>query len=382
MQVFNTALNYINDAVIAILTIGFLPQILYVLLFFLKAQKYPIAEIKHKFGIVIPARNESAVIAELIESIKQQNYPSSEIQIFVIADNCTDNTAEIARSLGATVIERFDEQHKIKSYALNYGFKHICENHKDIEVFLIFDADNIVHPDCISKYNDAFDAGVELARGYANSKNLTDNVISGVSGLYYIRDSRYSCHVRSALHTDQNLPGSGMMIKADIIRKNGWDTFGLVEDAEFTFKRMLEGYKTRYVSEAIYYEEQPTTLKDTFARNIRMGKGLNKLFFSKGFPMLGKFFTTFRYGYLDMFLTLLFIPIALLCCFWFPLFYGYKITLAAINFSTNPNELLLILKMAGIALLFLFYGIYDYIYARHNSWNPEKKNRMEGCKSP
>lgn len=92
------------------------------------------------------------------------------------------------------------------------------------DFFIKFDADNLMEPDYISKMNDAFDAGAMSARGYSNSKNLTENVVSGISGLWYIRDCRYSCHVRAFLNTTQMLGGAGMMFSAEIIRKHGgWD---------------------------------------------------------------------------------------------------------------------------------------------------------------
>ena len=142
-----------------------------------------------------------------------------------MADNCTDNTAEIARAAGAIVYERSDPdpKHHRAGYALKYLFEKIMEEHKGYEAFIKFDADNLMEPDYISRMNDAFDAGVKCARGYSNSKNIDQNVVTGISGLWYIRDCRFASHFRSAIGQGTMLGGAGMMFSAEIIEKHGWD---------------------------------------------------------------------------------------------------------------------------------------------------------------
>lgn len=338
-----------------ILSIGFIPQIIYVLLFFLKPQQYSKAKAFHKAAIVIPAHDEKTTIANTVQCMLKQNYPRDCYDVYVIADNCSDETAVLAKQAGAIVIERTDPEHRGRGYALNYGIGKILELNPSTEFFVMFDADNLAHPDYLARMNDAVDSGVTLARGYSNSKNIDTNVSSAVSGIYYLRDARFCCHVRSALGLDQNLTGAGMMIHATQYRKYGFDGYGICEDAEYTVKRMLKGERTKYVAEAEYYEEQPATMKDVFARNIRFGHGLNKLFNKQGWQMLGKFFTTGRISYVDMFLQLMFIPIALICCLWIPLYYGFYFIDAGINFASNPDQLYDLLKAAAIALSCAFY---------------------------
>ena len=74
---------------------------------------------KHKFMAILPAHNEEAVIANLVDSLMKQDYDKELLDIYVIADNCTDNTAKIAKEHGAIVFERFDEEHKTKGYGSN-----------------------------------------------------------------------------------------------------------------------------------------------------------------------------------------------------------------------------------------------------------------------
>lgn len=310
-----------------ILGVVFGIQILYILLFFIKAKVYPEAKTKHKFGIVIPARNERDVIADTVKCILNSKYPKELFDVFVVADNCTDDTAALARAAGATVYERFDPdpKHHKAGYALKYLFEQIMAEHPgEYEAFIKFDADNLMEPDYISKMNDAFDAGVKSARGYSNSKNIDQNIVAGISGLWYIRDCRFASNFRSAIGQGTMLGGAGMMFSAEIIEKHGWDCLSASDDTEFTMRRLNEDkIKTMYVKDAIVYEDQPATIKETFKRYMRMARALNSMFWTQGIKSFFLFFVRWKWTYLDMFVTLMFIPICVLMCIWLPIYYIY-----------------------------------------------------------
>ena len=310
-----------------IIGVAFGIQVIYILLFFFKAKTYPVAETKHRFGIVIPARNEKDVIAETVKCILSSKYPKELFDVYVVADNCTDNTAELARAAGATVFERTDPdpKHHKAGYALKFLFEKIMGLHPDYyEAFIKFDADNLMEPDYISRMNDAFDAGVKCARGYSNSKNLGQNMVTGISGLWYIRDCRFASNFRSAIGQGTMLGGAGMMFAAEIIEKHGWDCLTASDDTEFTMRRLNQDkIKTMYVKDAIVYEDQPSTIKDTFKRYKRMSGALCKLFFTQGCKSFALFFARWKWTYLDMFITLMFIPVCVLMCIWIPLYYAY-----------------------------------------------------------
>ena len=356
MQIFNQILFYVNNVILGFCTAAFSLQVIYFLLFWLPKKKWKKAEIEHSYGVLLVARNEENVIADAIKSIQNQNYNKEKYDIFVVAHNCTDRTAEISRELGCTVFEFNDEEpsRKKKAYALDYGCKKLLTEYDDkYEAFLIFDADTIVHPDYFTKMNDAYDHGVKLARGYQNSKNIGENVISSISGLWYIRDSRYSCRARERLHISNMLIGTNTLIDKELLREtNGWTSYGSSEDAEYTVKQLLRKNKCHFVEEAVVYDDQPTTLKDCFNRYKRCGHGLNKLFWKDGIKCIGKFFTTFDFSYIDMFLTLLFIPIALLCCVWMPLYYGYDIIYSLV--VGNMAHVMEVVKLIGVILLYAF----------------------------
>ncbi len=373
-------IRIINNVVIGIVSVAFTFQIIYLFLFFLRSKKYPAAKVKHTFAVIICAHNEGGVIGATVRNLTLQKYPADKYRIFVVADNCNDNTAEVARQAGAIVYERNDPDAKRRgaAYALQYGIANILQEFPEVEAFVRFDADNFPLADYIDKMNDAFDSGVQLARGYNHATNITQNVVSGVSGLWYIRDCRFNCHARSALSIGEMLVGGGMMFAADIMREDGgWTAMTYSEDAEFTCNQLFKKRKAQYVSDAVVYEDQPTSVGQLFVRNMRMGKGLLRLFFTHGLKCFGLFFVTLRYSFLDMFLTLLFIPIAGLCCLWFPTYYIllFSQCLAPLSDAQFVAEVMNVVYILLFAFLIPFIAQAFLVYAldRKKIGTPLKK---------
>lgn len=169
----------INLIVFITLTIFYLYQFIYVAVVLFKKHKerqHTLCPF-HRYGVVIAARNESMVIGNLIRSIQNQTYPSKLIDIFVVADNCTDNTAQIARQLGAVVYERFNKEQVGKGYALDFAFRHIAQDYgaNYHDAYLIFDADNLLDSHYIDEMNVVFSQGYQIITSYRNSKNFSTN---------------------------------------------------------------------------------------------------------------------------------------------------------------------------------------------------------------
>ena len=169
-------LYVLQQALIWIITIFWLYQILVSVSSLIKLKDKPLLVKKnHKFMAIIPAHNEEAVIVNLIESLKKQDYPKELLDIYVIADNCTDNTAKIAKEAGAIVYERFDEKNKTKGYAMNWFLNKKIEENADYDAFCIFDADNIVSVNFIKNMNKKLCQGEDVVQGYRDIKNPKDS---------------------------------------------------------------------------------------------------------------------------------------------------------------------------------------------------------------
>ena len=321
-------LNVINNIVLTFIGIPFALQLIYMFLFWLKKKTYKRTDKKNRICVLIPAHNEEDVIYDTVKRIYDlQNYPKESFKVFVVADNCTDKTKELAEKAGATVFVHNDPDpsHHVARYAISYGYEKIKELDEKFDFSIRLDADNWINNDFFSLMNDCYNSGVEMARPYESALNMTQNNYTKACGLYYSFDSRFSSRVRERLGIDAHVMGPGSMISMDIINKNGYDSEGICDDAEFCYRRMLDGYRLHYVEDAVVYEDLPSTFKDTLAKNKRVGAGNVRLIGSWGLKMFFKFFTTFRLSYLEMFLTYLFNIICVILCTWIPAFYIYSV---------------------------------------------------------
>ena len=228
----------------------------------------------HKFGIIISARNEENVIGQLIDSIDRQNYPSELIDVLVIADNCTDNTANLCRQKGAIVFERFNKEKVGKGYALRFLFENLFVDENDYDAYIVIDADNLLDKNYIKEMNAVYNKGYRVVTSYRNSKNYASNWISAGYSLWFLRESKYLNEARMRLHTSGAISGTGFLISKEIIEeKGGWPYYLLTEDIEFTTDYVIEGKKVGYAKNAILYDEQPVTFKQSWDQRLRWAKG-------------------------------------------------------------------------------------------------------------
>ena len=188
---------------------------------------------KHKFMAILPAHNEETVIANLVDSLMKQDYDKELLDIYVIADNCTDNTAKIAKEHGAIVFERFDEEHKTKGYALNWFLQQKIKEKADYDAFFVFDADNIVDKNFTKNMNKKLCQGEEVVQGYRDIKNPTDSWVTAGYALFYWTMHRFYHLARYNVGLSPLLNGTGFMVKFDLVKDTGWDTVTLTEDIEF-----------------------------------------------------------------------------------------------------------------------------------------------------
>ncbi|MCQ2455121.1 MAG: glycosyltransferase family 2 protein [Clostridia bacterium] len=246
-------------------------------------RKFKKAKANHKYAILIPARNEAAVIGNLIESIKLQDYPKELLTVFVVADNCTDNTAEIARKNGAVCYEHNNPAERTKGFGLKYLFERIKEDYgiESFEGYFIFDSDNLLKSDYISRMNDSFDSGEKVICSYRNTKNFSENWISALYALHWLRSIRIRHRARSVLHLATNIQGTGFLFSSDLV-KDGWKYTSLTEDRAFTADLVANGYEISYNNDAVFYDEQPTSLRVSVRQRFRWCKGHLEAFAESG----------------------------------------------------------------------------------------------------
>ena len=277
----------ICDAIGIMLTVLIAYQAVFAVIGVFKVKHFKKTENKHKFAICIAARNERNVIKNLLESIYNQNYPKDKLAVLVCPNNCTDDTADIIRKYASEhldlpiyVYERNCKEEKTKGFALKYLFEQVKENFEhgteEFEGYFIFDADNVLASDYVTRMNEAFDAGEgevnKIITSFRNSKNMHQNWISYGYAMHWMRTTLTENRAKAILNQACRVQGTGFLFSNELV-KDGWKYVTLTEDRSFCTDAVIQNYKITYVEDAKFYDEQPYSLKVAFKQRLRWSKG-------------------------------------------------------------------------------------------------------------
>ena len=271
-------MNYIFDYIMIPmqLIIIFFTIYYFILAFFgfWRRKKYDTLDPEKSFAVIIAAHNEEQVIVQLIENLFVLNYPREFYDIFVVADNCNDRTAQLARDAGAIVYERFNLEKHGKGYAMEWIFAKLFRLERQYDAVIVFDADNLVHPNFLQQMNNHLCNGEQVIQGYLDAKNPHDTWISGTFAISFWLSNHITNSAKYNLGLSSVLGGTGMCISTAILQKFGWGATCLTEDAEFTMKVLLEGTRTTWAHDAIVYDEKPLTFMQSWRQRKRWAQGL------------------------------------------------------------------------------------------------------------
>lgn len=301
-------LSVINIVITLLFLLCYAHQIIYIIVAcFKKPVEYPETDKKYRYAVMISARDEENVIGQLCDSIRAQNYPAELVDIYVVADNCTDSTYQVAEDHGAHVFERKDPNHIGKGYALEFLFKKVREEKGEdyYEGFFIIDADNLLDENYIVEMNKAVAADKKIVVCYRNSKNYGDNWISAGSSLWFLRASRHLNNPRTILNTSCEVNGTGFFVHKDIInRQGGWIHKLMIEDIEFTVDNVIHGEKVVYCHRAMVYDEQPSTWKQSFRQRMRWSRGYLQILRKYGGKLIKGVFGNNGFSCYDMLMSI------------------------------------------------------------------------------
>jgi len=228
---------------------------------------------KTKFALIIAAHNEELVIAHIIDSLFRQSYPKELYDVFVIADNCTDKTSEIAEKHGAKVFVRENNVERGKGYALEWMFNKIYTIENKYDAISIFDADNLVSSNFLCEMNKQLSKGYKVVQGYIDSKNPFDSWITCSYSIAFWLSNRIFQLPRYNLGLTCGLCGTGFCVDLNVLEKIGWGATCLTEDLEFTMKLALNDIKVAWAHNAVVYDEKPITLKQSWKQRTRWMQG-------------------------------------------------------------------------------------------------------------
>lgn len=288
---------------------------------------------KHRFLVLIVARNEGMVIGNLIDSLTSQRYPRSLYEILVIPNNCSDDTAEVAAAHGARILN-CTEKVRSKGEAMSFAVRNLPDD-LVFDAYINFDADNIVHPDFLLQMNHALCQGATVAQSYRDTKNPHDTFNTGCWALNYWFGARFYDHPRSMLHLSSLLSGTGVMIRRSVVEKlGGWNMVTLADDFELAIQCMLIGEKVSWVPDAITYDEQSLTFNVTWKQRKRWLTGFNQVIWNYFGSVLKKTIRDRKASDIDTLLYCLTMPVQYLSTVLFPL--GVVLRMVALNYPLFP----------------------------------------------
>lgn len=228
---------------------------------------------RYRFAILVPAHNEEARLPRLLDSITTGDYPRSLFDIHVVADNCTDATAPLARHGGAIVHERTDELRRGKGYALQWLIERIGVSGQRYDAYVVLDADSIVSPNLLSVLNDHLTRGDEAVQCYDGVLNRDESWVSSLSYVALALFNNLRPRGRDALGLSVGLRGNGMCFTSALIDRFGWRMFGLAEDHAYHVQLVSAGIRVRYAPSASVLAEQPTSLQQAYSQSLRWERG-------------------------------------------------------------------------------------------------------------
>jgi cellulose synthase/poly-beta-1,6-N-acetylglucosamine synthase-like glycosyltransferase len=316
---------------------------------------------KTKFALIVAAHNEELVIGNIVESLKMMDYDKNLYDIFVIADNCTDKTAEIARKKGAIVQERFDKKRRGKGYALEWMFNIIFKMDKKYDAIAVFDADNLVHKNFLKEMNKKMCKGYKVVQGYLDSKNPEDTWITGSYSIAFWTCNRMFQLARYNLGLSSQLGGTGFCIDTGILKELGWGATCLTEDLEFSCKIILNGYKVGWAHDAIIYDEKPLTLTQSWKQRKRWMQGFADVSSRYFFKLMKKAIKSFNFTAFDCALYSIqpFVAILLGLSAIISLF---RYAMKAANMVTNFNSVVYSIDFNFITILIILFSLFQIIY--------------------
>jgi cellulose synthase/poly-beta-1,6-N-acetylglucosamine synthase-like glycosyltransferase len=234
----------------------------------------PSNDTSRRFRFVVPAHNESAGIAETVASLLAVDYPKSAFEVVVVADNCSDDTAEKAAAAGASVMVRNDTEKRGKGYALDHAFS---ATPPEVDAVVVIDADTLVSPNLLRAFAARRARGaVAMQADYAvRNPNAAwrTRLIAIAFGAFHIVRSRF----RERLGLSCGLRGNGMCFAMSLLSEVPHRAYSVVEDVEYGLRLGEQGYRVHYTDEAHVYGEMVTTAAAANTQRRRWEEGRKQL---------------------------------------------------------------------------------------------------------
>jgi cellulose synthase/poly-beta-1,6-N-acetylglucosamine synthase-like glycosyltransferase len=223
-----------------------------------------------RFAILIPAHNEEKIIDNLLHSLSELVYPKELYSVHVVADNCTDRTAELVRATGwALVHERFNEQQRGKGYALNWLLRILEEQQLTYDAYVVIDADSIVESQFLNAMALELSQGERALQAYNTVLNASASPSAALRLLAMTLINHVRPLGRNGLGASSTLTGNGMCMSRELLQQHPWQAYGIAEDYQYYLTLVEDGERVRYVPEAVVRSQMPMTFAQMKTQDIR-----------------------------------------------------------------------------------------------------------------
>ncbi len=344
-----------------LLLVLFSPLVLYqlflsiVALFAHKSIELNLVE-KKVFAIVVPAHNEEKIISKTIYSLSGLIYPKSKYDVFVIADNCTDNTAVLARSLGTNVMERTNQSETGKGYALRWAFDSILNHTKKYDALIVIDADSLVSGNYLEVMNDYLSSGSQVVQSSDLVLSSPGNWSIEATRIGFLLYNYVKPLGRKVLGLSMGLRGNGMCFSANILRETPWQAWSLTEDVEYGLILQHKGIHIDFAPEAFVYAQMPVEAVNANSQRVRWEMGRFQVIRAYTTKFLLKAIQERSVKYFDVFFDLITPPFVNMMFLMALIVFGGSL-LWIINLL--PGYLLLLwIGLFAIGFLYLFIGLF------------------------
>jgi hypothetical protein len=222
------------------------------------------------FAILIPAHNEELMLNNLLNSLSTLAYPKDRYTVYIVADNCTDRTADLARAAGwVYVYERFDEIRRGKGYALNWFLQQLEDKEVIHDAYVVLDADSVVEPTFLQVMN----RGLTLGARALQANNTVLNISESPSTALRLIALTLMNHVRplgrNGLRASATLTGNGMCLSRSLLMTYPWRAFAIAEDYQYYLTLVQHGERVQYMPEAIVRSHMPVTFSSMRTQDVR-----------------------------------------------------------------------------------------------------------------
>jgi cellulose synthase/poly-beta-1,6-N-acetylglucosamine synthase-like glycosyltransferase len=242
------------------------------------------------FILLVPAHNEELLLGEILDALHGLDYPRTAYRLLVIADNCSDRTAEIARAHGALVLERFDSEKIGKGYALEWALQALlCPTDTeyddlraaaDFDAIVILDADTKVAPDLLQMFANGLAAGHKVMQARYDVLNAAESWRSRLMTCALALVHLVKPLGREQLKLSDGLKGNGMCFAREVVEQVPWSGASITEDIEYTLRLCRAGYRVAFLPGATVWAQMPTTGAQATSQRQRWEGGRYRLLFS------------------------------------------------------------------------------------------------------